>query len=126
MPNLETQPFWDAVNDGRLLTKHCSECGKPHHYPRSLCPFCFSDKTDWIPSAGAGRIYAFSVARRATPPYVVAYVKMDEGPMVLTNIVDCPLEALHIGQSVEVAFRPDHEGRTRPFFKPAKEVNTHE
>ncbi len=123
MPNFETQPFWDAAENGRLLLKQCTACGKPHHYPRSLCPFCFSDRTDWSHASGRGSVYAFSIARRATPPYVVAYVVLNEGPMVLTHIVDCAPEDVRIGQAVEVAFGQDHEGRTRPFFKPtAKEA----
>jgi len=118
MPNPETQPFWDAADRGELLLKHCTACDRPHHYPRSLCPFCFSARTEWTQPSGRGRIYAFSVARRASPAYVVAYVQLDEGPMLLSHIVDCAPEDIHIDQAVEVTFQPDHEARMRPVFKP--------
>ena len=43
--NPETKPFWDAAAQGRLLVKKCQACGQSHHYPRALCPFCFSDQS---------------------------------------------------------------------------------
>ena len=42
----ETRPFWDAATAGRLLIGTCKACGKPHYYPRALCPFCGSDATE--------------------------------------------------------------------------------
>ncbi|MEO8296383.1 MAG: Zn-ribbon domain-containing OB-fold protein [Burkholderiales bacterium] len=114
----ETKPFFQAVEEGRLLLKHCSACNKPHYYPRSLCPFCFSERTEWLPASGRGEVYSYSIANRATPPYVVAYVKLAEGPMMLTNIVGCDPQSVRVGQPVEVCFEPDFEGHQRPFFKP--------
>jgi uncharacterized OB-fold protein len=49
----------------------------------------------------------------------VAYVELDEGPRVLTNIVDCDMEALAVGQSVEVVFHPTSNGAALPRFRPA-------
>jgi len=120
MSSQETRPFWEGAERGVLLLKHCAACDRPHYYPRDLCPFCFSDRTEWREASGRGRVYSFSVANRASPPYVVAYVRLDEGPMMLTNIVDCPPEAVHIDQPMEVAFAPDAEGQVRPFFRPAR------
>ena len=45
-PNPETKRFWDAAGEGKLLVKVCRACGQAHHYPRALCPFCFSDPTE--------------------------------------------------------------------------------
>ena len=43
--NPESKPFWDAAAQGKFLIKRCTACGEPHYFPRTLCPFCFSDKT---------------------------------------------------------------------------------
>ena len=116
--NVETQPFWDAAAAGKLLIKGCDACGQPHYYPRALCPHCLSPDTHWVESAGTGAIYALSTMRRsAGAPYTVAYVTLDEGPVVLTNIVADDQDALHIGQRVKVQFVPT-DGPPVPMFAP--------
>ncbi len=115
----ETKVFWDAAAEGRLLIKRCQACGAPHYYPRSLCPFCFSDRTVWEDSAGEGVIYTFSILRRSpTGPFAIGYVTLDEGPSMLTNFVDCDLDRLTIGQRVKVSFQPTEGGPPVPVFRP--------
>ena len=53
-PSQETQAYWDAAAQGKLLVRKCTGCGEAHHYPRTICPFCFSDKTEWIECVGQG------------------------------------------------------------------------
>lgn len=118
--NPENQPFWDAAAQGRLLLKRCKACNEPHYYPRTLCPFCFSDDTEWLDAKGTGEIYSYSVMRRGAPvPYALAYVTLDEGPTMLTNIVDCDFDALAIGQRVKLVFKPSEDGTPVPMFAPA-------
>jgi hypothetical protein len=120
MPTFETRAYWDAVDAKRLLLKTCGDCAKAHYYPRSHCPFCLSANTAWKEASGRGEVYSYSIANRADPPYVVAYVKLAEGPMLLTNIVGCAPSYVRIGQAVEVTFAPDADGRTRPYFQPTE------
>ena len=81
----------------RLQTdKHCNACGKPHWYPRVVCPLCGSDDVEWREASGRGEVYSFSVVRRMGEPYVLAFVTLEEGPTVMTNIVDTPLDALRM------------------------------
>jgi len=117
--NVETQAFWDAAQNGRFLIRRCTACGKAHWYPRAICPFCASDATEWADAAGKGTIYSYSVMRRVPEPYAVAYVTLEEGPTMLTNIVDCDLDRLAIGQAVTVGFKPTEGGPPVPMFKPA-------
>ena len=118
-PNPETQPFWDAASAGKLMIKRCAECGEPHYYPRALCPFCFSERTEWQQASGDGTIYSFSVMRRAAVPYVIAYVTLAEGPTMMTNIVDCDADAVAIGQKVTLIFKPTEGGPPVAMFRPA-------
>ncbi|MGB7184399.1 MAG: Zn-ribbon domain-containing OB-fold protein [Burkholderiaceae bacterium] len=114
----ETTEFWAAAAEGRLLLKTCSDCGKAHWYPRAVCPMCGSTKLSWVQASGKGKVYAFSPARRARPTYTLAYVTLDEGPTLMTNIIDAEPESLQIGQAVQVRFLPADEGRMMPFFSP--------
>lgn len=119
MPNTETQGFWDAVKEGRFLLRYCSDCERGHWYPRAICPFCHSKKTLWKEASGKGTIYTYSVMRRAKVPFATAYVTLDEGPTLLTNLVDCDLDGLSIGMRVEITFVPSQdETLSVPVFRP--------
>lgn len=117
----EHQDYWDAAKEGKLLIKQCVSCGEYHYYPRVMCPFCMSDKTMWKEAKGTGIIYTYSVMRKGTP-YAIAYVTLDEGPRMMTNIVDCNLDAVHIGQKVKVVFKQsgdqENSGPFVPCFTP--------
>ncbi|MFN3511957.1 MAG: Zn-ribbon domain-containing OB-fold protein [Phenylobacterium sp.] len=117
---VESKPFWDAAAEGRFLIKRCKGCGQAHWYPRAVCPFCLSGDTVWEESPGEGTIYTFSVMRRApTGPYAIGYVKLDEGPAMLTNFVDMTPEEISIGMRVKVRFQPTQGGPPAPVFGPA-------
>lgn len=114
--NPENLPFWQAAEEGRLLGKRCTDCGKHHWTPRSICPFCGSANTAWVPLSGRGSIHAFSTLRRASPPYTVAYVELAEGPRMLTNLVGMTEAEMRIGAPVKVLFQRTAEGRQAPKF----------
>jgi uncharacterized OB-fold protein len=114
MSNAENQAFFDAAREGKLLLKRCTACKELHYYPRAICPFCASDRTEWVPAKGRGTIYSYSVMRRAEKPYAIAYVTLDEGVTMLTNLVDCDFERLAIGAAVRVVFKD-----AIPMFTPA-------
>lgn len=113
-----TEPFWNAARDGILTLRRCIDCSKVHWYPRALCPFCMGD-TAWIAASGRGTIYSLTVTRKVGPvPYALAYVQLEEGVTLLTNIVDCDLDALQIGDRVRVTFKPAEGGAAIPMFTP--------
>ena len=118
--NVGDEPYFEAAAQGRLVVKKCAACGAIHHYPRTLCPFCFSDKVSWLQAKGSGTIYSYSVMRRGAPiPYCIAYVTLDEGVTMMTNIVDCDLDQVRIGQAVKVVFKKSAGGVSVPMFSPA-------
>ena len=86
----------------------------------ALCPFCLSPNVAWQDAKGTGTIYTYSVTRRAGPvPYCIAYVTLDEGVKMMTNIVDCDLDTVRIGQKVKVVFKKSEGGVSVPMFAPA-------
>jgi uncharacterized OB-fold protein len=121
-PTIEpgTEHFWDQARAGKLSLKRCKSCAKVHFYPRTLCPFCMGE-TEWTTASGRGTVYTYSVMQRGNPnPYCIAYVTLEEGVTMMTQIVDCDLDSVHIGQSVELVFKPT-EGQDSPpvpMFKP--------
>jgi len=117
--NAENKAFFDAATNGKLLLKFCNDCKRSHHYPRALCPHCFSDKTEWREGKGTGTVYTWSVLRAVPDPYCIAYVTLEEGVTILTNLVDCDLEKVTIGMKVKAVFKPAEGGAVVPMFTAA-------
>jgi uncharacterized protein len=116
--NPETKPFWDGCAAGKLVLPRCKDTGKFIWYPRAISPFTFGP-VEWVEVSGKGKIYTLSIMQRADPPYAIAYVTLDEGPSMMTNIVDCDFNALKIGQAVKLKFVPSEGGPPMPMFAPA-------
>ncbi|MBO0651925.1 OB-fold domain-containing protein [Streptomyces triculaminicus] len=111
-----TRPYWDAAAVGRLLIRRChaAGCGKAHHYPREFCPRCWSAEVAWEEASGRARLYTWSVIHvndlppfGARLPYTAAVVDLEEGPRMMTEVIDCPERELRIGMRLRVAFRRD-------------------
>jgi len=103
------KPFWDGAAAGVLLIGLCKDTGRHFFYPREVSPFTLSPNVELVPAQGAATIYSFSVVRGKVP-YAIAYVQLTEGPRIMTNIVDCDLDELRIGQSVRLVWKPTEEG----------------
>jgi len=121
----ESKGFWEGCQRHQLYVQKCRDCGVFRYYPRALCPRCLSGKIEWVLSSGKGTVYTFTVTYqnqapgfRDSLPYVMAYVELEEGVRLLTNVVDCPPEQVKIGMPVEVTFDDVTPEVTLPKFKP--------
>ena len=124
--NPEIKRFFDAAVQGNLMLKKCAACGQSHFYPRAICPYCASDRTEWVTSSGRGTIYSYEVVMHAIQPgfkeiapYPVVLVELDEqrgrptpdeGLRIIANLVttdDRPEaeENVAIGKLVRVTFQ---------------------
>ncbi len=123
----ESKGFWEACQRRELVVQRCGGCGALRHYPRALCPTCLSDVVEWLRCSGRGTVYSFTVTHqnqapgfREALPYVLAYVELAEGVRLLSNIIDCPPEAVRIGMAVEVVFSDVTPAVTLPLFRPIR------
>ncbi len=115
--NPENRRYFEAAAQGTLLIGKCHDCGEYHFYPRVLCPHCFSQHTQWVAAKGTGVIYSYSTLHRGVPvPYTIAYVTLDEGVTMMTNLVHCDPATLAIGQKVKVMFSEAEDGAKVPVF----------
>lgn len=127
VPNVETQRFWDGTAEGRIDLLKCDRCGLIPWYPRLICPDCQSTDMTWQTMAGTGSVYSYSITRAGVGrawkehlPFVVAYVQLDEGPVMMTNIVDCDPEIVEIGMAVTAVFEDTGEGTAIIRFRPSQ------
>lgn len=123
-PTALSAPFWAAANEGRLVLQRCTACAAFRWTPQLLCIRCHSDVYEWIQASGRGRIYSATVVHRApspafTAPYQVAVVELEEGPLMLTRIIDYGPGEVEIGQAVEVAFTRLDDEINLYTFRPA-------
>jgi uncharacterized protein len=126
--NAVTRPFWDAAALGRLSMPRCRDCGAFTWPPRPACSECGSTELEWTDLSGRGSVYSFTVIRQVVGgpaakafepdiPYVVAWIDLDEGPRLVSNVVDCPIEAVTIGMAVEAVFEQASDDIWLPQFR---------
>jgi uncharacterized OB-fold protein len=123
-PSPTSRPFWEAAKRHELMLQHCNSCRAFIYYPRDQCPYCMSDHLEWERMSGRGKVYSYTVVRRASTrsfadaPYVLAIVELDEGVRMTTDIVAAP-EAVKVGMPVTVYFDDVTPQHTLVKFKPA-------
>jgi uncharacterized OB-fold protein len=120
--------FWAAASEGRLLVQECADCERRQFFPREWCQFCGSGAVEWLESEGTGRVHTYTVIRRATElpafaedvPYVLAYVELEEGVRLCSNVAGCAPEEVEVGMPVEVTFDHVSADLALPKFRPAE------
>lgn len=126
----EAKTFWDNAAQQKLTIQRCQACQAWVWTPKPLCNECGSDKVVWTPMSGKGEVYSFTVIRQVAGraasksfepdiPYVIAWVDLAEGPRLITNIIDCPVDKVELGMKVTVQFEKASEKVWLPKFKPA-------
>ncbi len=128
VPTPETMHFWEGTTLKELRLQRCKACQKAYFPPRPFCPECSSSDIEIFKATGKGRIHTFIVSRFRSPgfetPYSLAVVELDEGPRMMTNIVDVEQSAdvIRMEMPVEAVFEPINEGVSLVKFKPSGEV----
>ncbi len=127
LKELDTRPFWEATKGKQLRYQKCDACGTVVWHPRGHCTGCTNGTLSWHTASGNGTLYSYSVVRqsyhpffRTLVPYAIAWVDLDEGPRVLSNIVGVgdPTTDLACGQRVKLTWE-EHEELSIPLFTPA-------
>jgi uncharacterized OB-fold protein len=127
VPGPDDAPYWEGLRQRRLLLQWCSSCGAVRHPPQPRCGRCTSAAHRWEDASGAGTVHTFTVVGTAAHPeladavpYVVALVELDEGPRVVSNVVDMNPEDVAIGLRVRVRFDDVGDGVVLPRFVAAE------
>jgi hypothetical protein len=122
----ETQHFWDGTKRGELLLQKCDDCAKVYFPPRPFCPGCAGKSVSVLQASGKARLFSYVINQRQHPsfdgPYAIAVVELEEGPRMMTNIVECPQtpEALVLDMPVEVTFESVNDDISVPLFRPVE------
>ena len=126
LPTPETAPFFQGCAEGRLQLQRCQQCRDFYFPPRPMCPKCWSTEIDWEVVSGRGTLHSYVINHRPAPgfaadaPYAIALVELEEGPRLMSNVVDIENtpDKLVLDMPLEVTF--EHRGDvTIPQFRPA-------
>jgi uncharacterized OB-fold protein len=122
----ETREYWTAATDGRLLIARCGSCERVHHYPRVMCPFCWSEDVTAVEASGRATLYTYSTIYmndlppfKERLPYTAAVVDLAEGPRLMTTIVGADPADLRIGMPLRAEPLEITDGVTAFVFSPA-------
>lgn len=123
-----SQPFWDAAKRKELMMPHCTDCGHYFFPPGAVCPDCQSKALEWVNVSGIATVESWVIFHQLyfkgfepELPYNVAMVQLDEGPLLMTNIVGVENDALHKGMRVQVTFDVLNDEITVPRFELAQQ-----
>lgn len=122
-------PFWEGCAAGELRIQHCAACGGHQFYPRPFCAGCGAEEPGWVRASGRGVVATYTRVHvplderwAADAPYWVALVRLEEGPTLMTNLVDT--DEARVGMPVSVRFQSRADGRTVPVFAPDDHANS--
>jgi uncharacterized OB-fold protein len=128
----DTQPFWDAVEQHRLVVQRCRECARWIWQPRPVCPWCHANDPEWKEVGGRAHIVSWTALHppvltvwQDKLPFVILLVELDDAPGVrmvgqLTNEsgellqTDGIAEGVDFDAPVTVRWRVDEAGQILP------------
>jgi uncharacterized protein len=119
-----TRPYWDGCNRGELVIQRCGGCGKYMFYPRACCPHCHGGDLEWERASGKGVIASYTLVHRPQheafydeAPVCFIAVRLDEGPILYSQLLDKPPGADLLEAPVEAIFREVAPGSHLPYFR---------
>ena len=121
----ETRHFWEGTRGGELRLQRCAGCGDAYFPPRPFCPSCGSAEVAVFCASGRATLYSYVIHHRAAPgfvpPYSIAVVQLEEGPRMMTNLIQVAQtpEALQLDMPLEVVFERMNDDISLPLFRPA-------
>jgi uncharacterized OB-fold protein/acyl dehydratase len=116
--------WWDLVDRGELPIQKCNACGALLHPPRPMCGKCQSTDLSYALSPGVGSVYSYVVIHHPQfpgyeYPLVAALVELEEGTRIVSNLVGCAPEEVHIGMPVQAHIEQVDDALRLPIFRPA-------
>ena len=129
-PQPGTKPFWEGCKQHRLLLQKCGDCGTFQFYTRVICTACSASTLEWVAASGAGTVVSWTVVRHPVSeayaddiPYVIALIKLQEGPTMMSQIIDSDVDSIQSGLAVDVSFQDWTDEISMPVFRISPDNN---
>lgn len=114
-------PMWQSIRDGAMKLQHCEPCGATLYPPAPVCPHCLSDRLEWKPVSGRGKVLSWVVFHKSyldayPAPYNVIAVRLDEGAVMVSNLEPPLPQDSWIAKRVELVYVTMPDGFVLPRF----------
>ena len=120
-------PFWEGLAQGEVRLQKCGQCDAYQYPPETFCYECGAQTMSWVAVSGEGTVYSYIVvhqmyhkAFRSFLPYTVAIVQTDEGPRMLTAMLNLR-RPIQIGERVKPMIRVIDANRAFLSYVPVKD-----
>jgi uncharacterized OB-fold protein len=107
----DSKPYWDGLKEGLLMIQQCADCGTYRHYPRPVCPQCYSMNVNWREASGKGTVHSWTVSHHAfhpsfkkSLPQIFVTADLEEGVRINAELIDGNADELAVGKPVRVSF----------------------
>ena len=118
------RPFWEATKSHELRLQKCHQCGHFWYPSGPVCPYCWSRDYEWTALRGRGKVTFWVVFHqryfdsfKEDIPYNVVQVELEEGPRLISNLVDIKSEDIRMDMPVEVVYDDVTPEVTLPRFR---------
>jgi len=124
----QTQSFWSAAHDSKLVMQRCARCETMNFYPKPWCIECGDRRLDWVEVRPTGAVYSYTTADvvmmnlpgwKADLPLTLCLVDLDDGPRMYAYVTHCEPGEVAIGMRVRAHFESISEEAGIPVFRPA-------
>jgi uncharacterized OB-fold protein len=117
--------FWEGADVGTLRIQRCTTCGV-HRFPDGVtCSSCLSTGVEWVDASGRATLWSWTRMHQVyfpafadEVPYLVVFVQLEEGPFMISTLVDAPGQ-LAVDLPLQVMFEPVGDARSIPKFRVA-------
>jgi len=121
-PTPLSQPYWEGCREGVLRLQQCGDCSRFQFYPRCICSHCGGNRLGWRRASGRGVLSSYTIVERGISaeypaPYVVALIDLEEGPRMMSGVIDADPADLRVGAPVEVCFAQWSPDIQMPLFR---------
>jgi len=85
--------FLDMLKEEKIMGTTCKECGRVYVYPRTFCPNCFEDTSEWVEVGQEGIIDAWSYVNYSfygmelEIPFVSAQITLDGSNTGICHVI---------------------------------------
>ena len=121
----ENARYWKSARAHALELPYCMACERPFYPPQHRCPSCLGDRIEWRQVSGRARVFSWIVmhqvydpAFKDRAPYIVASVELEEGPRLITNLVNCPRDGVRIDLPVRAVYEDIDDDLALVYFEP--------
>ena len=125
MPDADSAELWKGLKEGKLFLQHCQDCNHIQYYHQAICRECLGENLVEKEASGRGLVYSYSVVYRAPgpafkddTPYAVVLVELEEGPRMISSMVDVAAEDVGFDMKVEMVVEPINAEISLPRFRP--------